>query len=79
MPRQSAATPPIRLPAIWPMREEDRVEAHDRAAIGREALGDVGEQAERGGRRAGEHEQAGPPPARRPRPAITPGKSSPSG
>ena len=40
--------------------EEDRVEAHDRPAVGREALGDVGQQAERGGRRPGQHEQAGP-------------------
>ena len=41
-------------------RQEHRVQAHDRAAIGREALGDVGQQAERGRRRPGQHEQAGP-------------------
>ncbi len=39
--------------------EEDRVEPHDRATVGGEALGDVGQQAERGGRRPGQHEQAG--------------------
>ena len=39
-------------------REEDRVEAHDRAAVRREALGHVGEQAEGRRRRAGQHEQA---------------------
>ena len=38
--------------------QEDAVEAHDRPAVGGEALRDVGEQAERGRRRPGEHEQA---------------------
>ena len=37
--------------------EEHRVEAHDRAAIGREALRDVGQQPERRGRGAGQDEQ----------------------
>ena len=56
-PRTSAAKPPIKRADDLADREEDRVQAHDRAAVRREPLGDVGEEAERGGRRAGEHEQ----------------------
>src|SRR5439155_583963 len=38
-------------------REEDRIEAHDSAAVRREGLGHVGEQAQCRGRRAREHEE----------------------
>ena len=65
MPRQSAAMPPTMRADDLADGEEDAVQAHDRAAVGREPLGDVGQEAERGRRRAGEHEQ----PDRRPRPA----------
>ena len=58
MPRQSAATPPMRLPTIWPSGEEDRVQAHDRPAVGGERLGDVGQHPERRRRRPGQDEQA---------------------
>ena len=59
MPEPVGGDPADRaMPMIWPIAEEDRVEAHDRAAVGREALGHVGEQADGGRRRAGEHEQA---------------------
>ena len=37
--------------------EEHAVQAHDRAAIVRVRLGHVREQPDRGGRRAGQHEQ----------------------
>ena len=60
IPRQSAAKPPIERADDLADGQEHRVEAHDRAAIGGEALGDVGEQAERRRRRAGKHEQADP-------------------
>ena len=40
-------------------RQEHRVQPHDRAAIVRECLADVRQQAQRRGRRARQHEQAG--------------------
>ena len=39
-------------------RQEDAVEAHDRAPIGRKAFGDVGQQAEGRGCRTGEEEES---------------------
>ena len=46
-------------------REEDRVEAHDRAAVGREALGHVGQQAERRGVAPARTNRPAPADARR--------------
>ena len=58
-------------------REEHGIEAHDRAAVVREALGDVGEQPEGGRRRAGQHEQPERRDRPRPRAARAIGRPSP--
>ena len=57
--------------------EEDAVQAHDRAAVGREPLGDVGQQAERRRRRAGQDEQPERGGQRRPTIGTTSGSPSP--
>ena len=44
-------------------REEDRVQAHDRAAVLGIRLRDIGQQAQGGGRRTGQDEQAAHDPA----------------
>ena len=59
MPRHSAAMPPSSDAADLPDPQEHRVQAHDRAAVAGELLGDVGQEADGGRRGAGEHEQAG--------------------
>ena len=61
MPRHSAAYAADQAADDLADREEDGVEAHDRAAVGREPLGHVGQQAEGRRRRAGEDEQPARP------------------
>ncbi len=57
MPRASAANSADERADDLADGQEYRVEAHDRAAVVGEALGDVGQQPECGWRRARHHEQ----------------------